>query len=268
MLLISGKMALTQQSTGIGDWFLAVEDGERPMWQPTTSDLVVFFISQNQLLRIEMAVCGVMEQTTIYKKNTYHGYDIWEGFKVLIAIIWQRMDSTIHMYVEKMRYPEIHQNNLNQANYTFSVPYSTNPIQCNNQLTYRSKILWLFRVENHFIKCYVVICSFCTYKIRWTKLRCWSWYITCMIVWLLYTIRIYSNNTKQEINMIINSSIYVIVILFNCSHHVHVILKNPSRYKACSKDHNIEHHRRHRRRHRSIIMYYGCALTKGGVYRR
>ena len=63
MLLISGKMALTQQSTGIGDWFLAVEDGERPMWQPTTSDLVVFFISQNQLLRIEMAVCGLMEQT-------------------------------------------------------------------------------------------------------------------------------------------------------------------------------------------------------------
>ena len=76
MLLISGKMALTQQSTGIGDRFLAVEDGDRPMWQPTTSDLVVFFISQNQLLRIEMAVCGVMEQTTIYKKNTYHGYDI------------------------------------------------------------------------------------------------------------------------------------------------------------------------------------------------
>ena len=69
-------MALTQQSTGIGDWFLAVEDGDRPMWQPTTSDLVVIFISQNQMLRIEMAVCGMMEQTTIYKKNTYHGYDI------------------------------------------------------------------------------------------------------------------------------------------------------------------------------------------------
>ena len=59
MLLISGKMALTQQSTGIGDWFLAVEDGERPMWQPTTSDLVVFFISQNQLLRIEMATASI-----------------------------------------------------------------------------------------------------------------------------------------------------------------------------------------------------------------
>ena len=76
MLLISGKMALTQQSTGIGDWFLAVEDGDRPMWQPTTSDLVVIFISQNQLLRMEMAAGRVMEQTTIYRKNTYHGYDI------------------------------------------------------------------------------------------------------------------------------------------------------------------------------------------------
>ena len=44
MLLISGKMAFTQQSTGIGDRFLEVEDGDRPMWQPTTSDLVVIFI--------------------------------------------------------------------------------------------------------------------------------------------------------------------------------------------------------------------------------
>ena len=43
MLLISGKMAFTQQSTGIGDRFLAVEDGDRPMRQPTTSDLVVIF---------------------------------------------------------------------------------------------------------------------------------------------------------------------------------------------------------------------------------
>ena len=43
MLLISGKMVLTQQSTGIGDWFLAVEDVDRPMWQPTTYVLVVFF---------------------------------------------------------------------------------------------------------------------------------------------------------------------------------------------------------------------------------
>ena len=76
MLLISGKIALTQQSNSMGERFLPVEDGDRPMWQPTTSDLVVIFISQNQMLRIEMAVCGMMEQTTIYKKNTYHGYDI------------------------------------------------------------------------------------------------------------------------------------------------------------------------------------------------
>jgi len=76
MLLIRGKMALTQQSTGIGDWFLAVEDGDRPMWQPTTSDLVVIFIPQNQLLRMEMAAGRVKEQTTIYRMNTYHGYDI------------------------------------------------------------------------------------------------------------------------------------------------------------------------------------------------
>jgi len=76
MLLISGKITLTQQSTGIGDWFLAVEDGDRPMWQPTKSDLVVIFIPQNQLLRMEMAAGRVKEQTTIYRMNTYHGYDI------------------------------------------------------------------------------------------------------------------------------------------------------------------------------------------------
>jgi len=75
---------------------------------------------------------------------------------VLIAMIWQCMDFIIHIYHEKMRYPEIHQNKINQANYTFSDPYSTHPIQCNNQLTYRSNIWWLFSVENHFIKCYVV----------------------------------------------------------------------------------------------------------------
>ena len=68
-----------------------------------------------------------------------------------------------------------------------------------------------------------------------------------MMIWILYTIRIYSNNTKQEINMIINSSICVKTILFNCSHHVHVILKNPSRYKTGSKDQDIDH-RHHRRR--------------------
>jgi hypothetical protein len=70
-----------------------------------------------------------------------------------------------------------------------------------------------------------------------------------MIAWLLNTIRIYSNDSKKEINMIINSIIYVIVILFNCSHHMHVILKNPSRYKTGSKDHDIDHHRRHQRRY-------------------
>ena len=43
-----------------------------------------------------------------------------------------------------------------------------------------------------------------------------------------YTIRIYSNYTKQEVNIIINSFLYVIVVLFNLSHLVHVFLKNPS----------------------------------------
>ena len=56
-----------------------------------------------------------------------------------------------------------------------------------------------------------------------------------MMVWLLYTIQIYSNNTKQEISMIIYSSIHVIGILFNCSHHVHVILKNPSGIKRVAQ---------------------------------
>jgi hypothetical protein len=169
-------------------------------------------------------------------------------------MIWQCLKFTIHMYVAKMRYPEIHKNKLSQFNYSFLDLHRTNLIQHNNQPTYRSNIWWLFWVENHFIKCYVVICCFCTYKIRWTKLRCLSWYINCMMIWLLYTIRIYSNNTKQEIYMIINSSIYVIVILYNCSHHVHVILKNPSRYKTGSKDHDIDHHRHHRRRYWSIIV--------------
>jgi hypothetical protein len=30
-----------------------------------------------------------------------------------------------------------------------------------------------------------------------------------MIIWLLHTIRIYSNDSKEEINMIINTYIYV-----------------------------------------------------------
>ena len=42
MLLNRGKKSLTQQSTNIGERFLAVYDGDRPMWQPTTWDLFVF----------------------------------------------------------------------------------------------------------------------------------------------------------------------------------------------------------------------------------
>jgi len=42
MLLISGKKTLTQQSTNIGERFLSMEDGDRPIWQPTTWDLFVF----------------------------------------------------------------------------------------------------------------------------------------------------------------------------------------------------------------------------------
>ena len=153
----------------------------------------------------------------------------------------------------KKRYPEIHQNKISQCSYWFSDPHRMNPIQHNNQLIYESIICWLFWVENHFIKCYVVICCLYTYKIWWTKLRCLSLHINCMMLWLSYTIRIYSNNTKQEINMIINSSIYDIVILFNCSHRVHIILKNPSG-KTGSTDIDIDHHRHHHCRHWSITM--------------
>ena len=42
---------------------------------------------------------------------------------MLIAMIWQCLDFIIYMCVEKMRYPEIHQNNLNQANYTSSLTH-------------------------------------------------------------------------------------------------------------------------------------------------
>ena len=117
----------------------------------------------------------------------------------------------------KKRYPEIYKNKLSQFNYSFLDPHRTNLLWHNNQSTYRSNIWWLFCVENHFIKCSVVICCFCTYKIRWTKLRCWSWYITCMIVWLLYTIRIYSNNTKQEINMIL-IHLFMLLLFFGIVH--------------------------------------------------
>ena len=56
-----------------------------------------------------------------------------------------------------------------------------------------------------------------------------------MMIWILKTIRIYSNNTNQEVYMIINSSICVITILFNNSHHMHVILHNPSGIKRVAQ---------------------------------
>ena len=36
MMVSSGQIALTQQSTSIEERFLAVDDGDGPMWQPTT----------------------------------------------------------------------------------------------------------------------------------------------------------------------------------------------------------------------------------------
>ena len=56
MLLISGKMPLTQQSTSIVERFLLVDYGHWPICQPTTSYLVVIFISQNRMVRIELAI--------------------------------------------------------------------------------------------------------------------------------------------------------------------------------------------------------------------
>ena len=85
---------------------------------------------------------------------------------MLIAMIWQCMDFIIHMYVEKMRYHEIHQNKPNQVNYSFFDIYRTNLIQHNNQPIYGINVWWLFRVENHFFKCYGCDLLFCTYKIR------------------------------------------------------------------------------------------------------
>jgi len=41
------KKGLTQQSTGIGERFLSVDDGHRSMWQHTTPDSVVFFITKS-----------------------------------------------------------------------------------------------------------------------------------------------------------------------------------------------------------------------------
>ena len=87
MLLNSGKNVLTQQSTGIAERFLLVGDGHWPIRQPTTSVLVVSFLLQNRFVWIELAAGRMIEETTINKKNSYHGYIIHEGVDVLIAMI-------------------------------------------------------------------------------------------------------------------------------------------------------------------------------------
>ena len=74
MMPNSGKNASTQQSTGIGERFLLVDDGDRPICQPTTSHLVVTFLVQNRMVWIELAAGRMIEETTINKKNIYHGY--------------------------------------------------------------------------------------------------------------------------------------------------------------------------------------------------
>ena len=56
MLLNSGKNALTQQSTSMGERFLLLDDGDRAIWQSTTSDLVVTFLVQNRMVWIELAI--------------------------------------------------------------------------------------------------------------------------------------------------------------------------------------------------------------------
>ena len=66
------------------------------MWQPTTSDLVVTFFVQNQLVWMELAAVRMIEETTIYKKNRYYGYYIYEGVDVLIAMIGRSRLHTIH----------------------------------------------------------------------------------------------------------------------------------------------------------------------------
>jgi len=137
--------------------------------------LVATFLVQNRMVWIELAASRMIEDTTIYKKMRNHWWHIWSSIDALIAMVWQRMDSIIHMYLEKMRYHEIHQNKPNQVNYSFFDIYRTNLIQHNNQPIYGINVWWLFRVENHFIKCYGCDLLFCTYKIRWTKLRCLSW---------------------------------------------------------------------------------------------
>ena len=77
MLLNSGKNALTQQSNGIAKRFLLVDDGHRPIFQPTTSNLVVTlvatFLVQNRMLWIELAAGRMIEEATIHK--------MWKGQK-------------------------------------------------------------------------------------------------------------------------------------------------------------------------------------------
>ena len=87
-----------------------MKDGDRPMWQPTTYDLVVTFSVQKHMVWIELAMGRMIEDTTIYKKMRDHLQHIYESIDMLIAMIWQCMDFIIHIYHEKMRYPEIHQN--------------------------------------------------------------------------------------------------------------------------------------------------------------
>ena len=45
---------------------------------------------------IELAAGRMIEETTIYKKNRYYGYNIYEGVDVLIAMIGRSRLHTIH----------------------------------------------------------------------------------------------------------------------------------------------------------------------------
>jgi len=52
----------------------------------------------------------MIEETTIYKKMRDHGHYTLESIDMLIAMIWQCLDFTIYMYVEKrgtLRYIKI-----------------------------------------------------------------------------------------------------------------------------------------------------------------
>ena len=42
MMVITGQIALTQQSNSMVERFLPLDDDVESIWQPTTSDLVVF----------------------------------------------------------------------------------------------------------------------------------------------------------------------------------------------------------------------------------